>query len=474
MEKSFRLKLLYCAGLALFWVVFLWNFWSKGVYALGMNAFIFLSLFFWLFLLELYKNGRYAKNDLAWIIPTVLIVASFSLYDNPFLKIVNLLVLPVMFVLFYSNALLAEKKTTYWNADFIIKLTGRALSILGEIHNSIKAYGALIIPASKTNKHIIMRIVAGMVLFLASALIVFIPLLSSADAVFSQKVEVITIWFENIFSTPLVYRIGVFIILSVVFFSAFTAWSKPFDHHEKEENNKQVDSIIVGIVLGGILCVYLFFLWIQVNRLWIGALPFDFKETEQLVKSGFWQLLALSLINIFIYFFAYKKTVPFVQKILIAFTIASLLLLASAGHRMGLYVIYYGFSYEKFFASYTVLYCAILYLWLIAQLFQNQRSNIVKFLIMLFLWMFAVVSIFPIEQFIFRTNMALHNLKDSRIILSEMRMLSPDVLPLVKKNKEKMLLEGEGYDWNKWIEDQEKLISEKVWYERNVMNIAFQ
>ena len=70
--------------------------------------------------------------------------------------------------------------------------------------------------------------------------------------------------------------------------------------------------------------------------------------------------------------------------------------------------------------------------------------------------------------------MALHNLKDSRIILSEMRMLSPDVLPLVKKNKEKMLLEGEGYDWNKWIEDQEKLISEKVWYERNVMNIAFQ
>ena len=93
---------------------------------------------------------------------------------------------------------------------------------------------------------------------------------------------------------------------------------------------------------------------------------------------------------------------------------------------------------------------------------------------MLFLWMFAVVSIFPIEQFIFRTNMALHNLKDSRIILSEMRMLSPDVLPLVKKNKEKMLLEGEGYDWNKWIEDQEKLISEKVWYERNVMNIAFQ
>jgi len=93
---------------------------------------------------------------------------------------------------------------------------------------------------------------------------------------------------------------------------------------------------------------------------------------------------------------------------------------------------------------------------------------------MLFLWMLAIVSIVPVEQFIFRVNMALYNLKDSRIILSEMNMLSPDVLQLVKNHKEKGSLEGEGYDWNKWIEDQEKLVLEKVWYERNVMNIVFQ
>ena len=160
------------------------------------------------------------------------------------------------------------------------------------------------------------------------------------------------------------------------------------------------------------------------------------------------------------------------QKLLGMFTITSLFLLVSAGHRMGLYVVYYGFSYEKFFASYTVLYCAILFLWLIAQLFHHERSNVVKFLVILFLWMFALVSIFPVEQFIFRANLALSKEEGSRIVLSELKMLSPDVLTLVKKHRNQALVKEE-YDWGPWIENQEKILSEKEWYERNMMNIAY-
>lgn len=447
---------------------------ERGPYALGINAFVFFFSFFGLFIRALYKNGKYTSSDLAWIIPITLILISFAIYDNPFLKMVSIPILPAVFVLCYSNALLADKKGTYWNYGFIIKIIIRAVSVFGEMVNSAKAYVVLIIPASQTNKRIIVRIGAGVILFFVSALIIFIPLLSSADAVFSQKAQVITEWFERIFSIPLVYRSIVFVILSVVLFSLFAAWSKPLDFIDKEGNNKQFDSIIVGILLGGILCVYIFFLWIQFNHLWVGVLPFNFKETEQLVKSGFWQLLTLSIINIFMYFLVYRKTVPLVQKLLFAFTIVSLLLLASAGQRMGLYVAYYGFSYEKFFASYAVLYCAILFIWLITQLFRSKRTNIIKFLIMLFLWMFAVLTVFPVEQFIFRTNIALHNLRDSRIILNEMKMLSPDVLMLVKKNKEKGLLDGEGYDWNEWIREQENMLAKKAWYERNAMNVFSQ
>lgn len=471
MDRKLVFQLLFCAGLALFWVLFLWNFWNRGPYALGLNAFIFLSLLFGLFIWALRKNGKYTSSDLAWIIPISLIIISFLLYDNPFLKMVSLLVLPAVFTLFYSQALRDNKRVSYWGYEFVMNVASRLFSVLGQISESAKTYLNFIIPADRTYKRIIVRVVAGIIILLVAALTVFVPLLSSADTVFSQKVQVITNWIQNIFSTPIAYKTIVFATLSVLLFSLLTALTKQFDYTEKGEDAKQIDSIIVGIVLGGILCIYMLFLWVQINRLWVGALPFDFKETEQLVKSGFWQLLALSIINILIYFFAYRKTIPTVQNILAAFTAASLLLLASAEHRMGLYVTYYGFSYEKFFASYTVIYCTILFLWLISQLFRGQKANIIKFVALLFLWMFALVSVFPVEQFIFRINMALYDLKDSRIILSEMKMLSPDVLTLVKKNQGKGFLEQDGHDWNNWITKQEKIVAEKTWYERNFMNI---
>lgn len=486
-SKDLVLKLILSVILAIFWVVFLWNFLDKGIYALGFNATVFLFLFLGLFIWVLYKKGHCTTYDLFWIIPIILISLSYSLYDNPFLKITDLLVLPVVFTIFYNQAFLSDKKTKLWNFEFILKIISRFFSFLAKIGQTAALYLDLIIPAGKTKKHIIIRVIGGVILFLIIALTVFIPLLSSADAVFADKVRVIYNWFLDILSLPFMYKLLTCVVLTVLFFSVLTAWSGQFDYKEKEAPDKKIDPIVSGIALGGVLCLYLLFLWVQINRLWVGALPFDFKETESLVKSGFWQLFFLSIINILIYFFTYKKTTLLVQRILMAFTSVSLLLLISAGHRMGLYVTYYGFSYEKFFATYTVIYCAILFIWLIIQLFIKQRANMVKFLAVLFLWMYALVSIFPVEQFILRTNVALTNIKESRIRLFELTMLSPDVLSLVKKYKRQGLLKekagylsrekedkfNEEFDWNPWIERQKKKISDKVWYEKNLMNIIY-
>ena len=486
-NKRLIVKLICSLGMAIFWVIFIWNFWQKGIYALGINATVFLLLLLGLFIWTLYKKGHYTTHDLFWIIPIILISLSYSIYDNPFLKVTSLLVLPVMFTIFYNQAFLPDKKNKFWNIEFILKIINRFFSFLTQIIPTTKLYLNFAIPAGKTKKRVVVRIIAGVILFLVIALVVFIPLLSSADAVFSDKVQYIYDWFLNVLSLPFIYKLLFTIALTILCFSILASWSKRFDYQEKGESDKKIDPIISGIVLGGILCLYLLFLWVQLNHLWVGKLPFDFKATENLVKSGFWQLLFLSIINILIYFSTYRKTALFVQRILSVFTIASLLLLISAGYRMGLYVTYYGLSYEKFFASYTVIYCAILFVWLISRLFIKQRANILKFLIFLFLWMYAVVTILPVEQFIIRTNMALSNLKESQIRLFELTMLSPDVLPLIKKYQQQGLLEEnnnylvredspkseEQFDWTPWINRQEKKISDKMWYERNLMNTLY-
>lgn len=483
-DRGLTAKLIFCAGLALFWVVFLWHFWERGIFALGINAAAFLGLLLWLFVWVLWEKGYYTKSDLTWIVPIALIAASYALYDNPFLKITNFLVLPIGLAVFYNQAYLRDKMTTLWDRAFMTRIIGRLFSFFATLPAACIGYLHLIIPAGTTKNQVIIRIVIGVVLFLIVALTVVVPLLSSADAVFAAKVQYLYEQLQKIISLPFIYKLLVFIVLSILCSSVLLAWGREFAYTEKDTQTT-LDPIVTGIVLSGILGIYVLFLWVQVSRLWVGALPFDFKETESIVKSGFWQLLFLSVLNIVIYFFTYRKTNLLVQRVLAVFTITSLFLLASAGYRMGLYATYYGLSYEKFFASYTVLYCAILFVWLIWRLFARERSNIVKFVVLLFLWMYAAITVFPVEQSIIRANIALSHLEGSRIRLFEMTMLSPDVLGLVKEYRQQdRLKEKVGYlareridnseklefDWGPWIERQEARVSSKAWYERNLIN----
>lgn len=489
LTKELIYKLIFCLGLSLFWVIFLWGFWSKGIFVFGINAFIFLALFTILFLWVLYKKQKFSKIDLVWIIPIFFIESSFLIYENPFLKIVSFVILPALFAIFYNQTLITNKKIN-WNFNFITLLLLRILSAISEISRSVNLYFRLLTPNSKSKKTVIVKSIIGLALFLIIALTIIIPLLSSADLEFANRMENVVEWFRKLVSETIVIKLMFFIALSVVILSMLLAWSKKFDYKEQESKKDKIDPIITGIFLGGILVIYLLFLWVQLERMWVGSLPFDFKETESLVKSGFWQLFFLSILNILIYFFTYRKTNTIVQRILTGFTITSLLLLISAGHRMALYVLYYGFSYEKFFASYTVLFCVILFIWLIFSLLRNKKSNILKFLIVLFLWMYSIIAVLPVEQFILRTNMSLVKLEDSQIRLFELTMLSADVLPLVKKYEKEGLLkenvdyiyrenntkengENEEFDWSPWIRKQEKRIFDKELYEMNIFNILY-
>jgi hypothetical protein len=479
-EEKNNLKLVFVALVSLFYVMFVWNFWSRGIYALGVNFSIFLLLMMAVFSWELIKQNKITKEISIWLIPVFLIILSFSFYDNPFLKVTTLLSFPIIFVLFYNYAFLDNRLSHYWGIDFFREIIKRFFSFFRELGKVNLLYTELLIPANKQKREIIAKVLLGLVLFVIIALIVFIPLLSSADSVFDDKMQIIYDYIKDLIAVSTMYKIAFFILFSIIMSSILLAWGKSFSYEEKEESGNKADSIITGIVLGGILLIYVLFLWIQIEKLWVGALPFEFREVESFVKSGFWQLLFLSIINILIYFFTYRKTIPLVQWILMAFTFASFLLLSSAGQRMFLYVKYYGFSYEKFLASYTVIYCIILFIWLITRLFINKRSNIVKFIILLFVWMYSLLVIFPVEQFILRANVQLSQLEDSRIDLYESSMLSPDVLSLVKKYEDedldKLKKTEDKYDrfnWGDWVYKKENIIWDKEWYEYNLMNLRY-
>jgi multisubunit Na+/H+ antiporter MnhC subunit len=485
-----RTKLLWSLGLSLFWVIFLWGFFDRDVYALGVNAFLYLATIVGLFLWAMQREGVSLRKNAHWIAPIFLVTLSYALYDNPFLKTVSILALPATFALFYNEAFLSAQGRVHWNGKTVEALVWRALSIVTHVRKAGDLLGRLLARARK-NPSTAKRVAAGIALFLLIATAVVIPLLSSADAQFAATMGFVNEWIKKLFSTSLFGRIVVFFLLSVGTIAALLAWARPSSHAASETETKQVDPIIAGIVLGGVLALYALFLWIQLGHMWVGKLPIEFSETERLVKDGFWQLLCLTFINILFAFTTYRKTVPAVQRLLAAFSVASFLLLASAGHRMALYVTYYGLSYEKFFASYAVAFCAVLLLWLVSRLFVRARADVVRFPAMLFLWMYAVLTVMPVEQIILRSNVALSHREGSQIRLFELTMLSPDVLDLVRKYQSEGVLEEKNpfysreaaasmedgayskpnFDWGPWITDRADRVAKKAWYERNLMNL---
>ena len=111
------------AALSLFWVIFLWGWWDKDLYALGINASLFLiALLFAAVRLGLGEKSFFAKKNLAWIIPFCLIALSYALYDNPFIKMFNMLAIPAFTLIFLTYSSHPARLALRWSAQFAIQM----------------------------------------------------------------------------------------------------------------------------------------------------------------------------------------------------------------------------------------------------------------------------------------------------------------------------------------------------------------
>ncbi len=468
-------------ALAFFAVIFLWGFWSKGTQALGWNFSIFSILLLVMFF-HLTKKDPREKKTLFWLVPAGMIVLSFALFENPFLKNINFfLVLPLIVTLFFAYDLTDKTSIRRWNFELILRLIVERISFLGDIGRCFSQFFEILSPLKKKVAFKKVRsILLGVVIFLFLAFVVVIPLLSSADPAFGSRLKEIVeflgiaaffSWLGDLFQEGLFWRVIFFLFLIptlMAYFYALPGKGSTIKWWTISPVKKTRDSVIAGIVVGGTLLLYLLFLWVQLESLWAITLPEEFRSVETITKKGFWQLFFLSLLNIFFFFFYYRKTNSVAQKILTAFTVASLALLLLAGKQMFLYVFYYGLSYEKFFAAYVVIYCAVLFIWLIKQLLSREDQDVVKFLVFSLLWMYAILTILPVERFIFTTNASLVKQEDSRINMYELQMLSSDVYPLasVYRKDEKWR-----EHWSGWHKKWRYISKNKHWYEKNLSDL---
>ena len=451
-----------------------WDFWSHGIYALGFN-----TTAFWLgiaFLLWDNNPSLRWRKDWVWFVPLLLMALSFSLFENPWLKVISCVLLPTTTSIFYAYSQLINARERFWGLQLLGTLVKRSLiplRYIGEATSYAKSGAGRIFSFKHNNLY--KRIISGLILLIPIAAIVLI-LLASADESFSRLVDKAGIHLFEFLNWSIIAKVCCIFLMCILIFAGLHAWQDPYDSVEKE-SSFELDDVVIGIVMGGILLIYLVFLTLQVDHMMLSMLPQSFDKAEQIVKSGFWQLFFLSVLNVALFFTVYKNTGTAAQVILRIFIVASGLLLLSAAWRMGMYVYWYGLSYEKFFASYTTLFALSVFVYLVIASFAKQRKDVFCFIAFAALWCYGVATVLPIEKIIFKTNVQLSQLERSRVDLDELRMLSTDVLgdarahfntSFPKTDKQRAQFNR----WGRWASHLEAKYCHRKWYEKNLSLIA--
>lgn len=457
-------RLLAIVFISIFAVLTHWGVWTNDVLSMGWN-----TTLVWLALGGLLIRGNPKicfSDDWCWLLPLVLLSISFSLYENPWLKTISFFVMPISVGVFFSFAQLKEKRQHVWRVHTVAKLGLNSFSVIPAIPASFSLFReAFFAGLDRSNLGIFKRIMRA-VMILLPLMFVVLMLLSSADDNFDAMLSG---WFSK-FTDFLDWTIAAKMVCVVIVCSVLLAITNTLSRELTLESGIQtrvVDDLIAGIVLLVILLVYMAFLSLQLDYLLVDSLPIEFADTERLVKSGFWQLFFLSMINVGLFYWVYKSTGLVAQWILRLYVIASALILLSAAWRMGLYVFYYGFSYEKFFASYTTVYALLLFCFLGWAVFAASRKDIVKTLCLSSLWMFSVVSILPVERIIFHSNIALSSNQDSRVDLFHLTALSSDVLADVSSAFNSGRLSNPD-TWINWQKNKLRKRCGRAWYETNL------
>ncbi len=450
-----------------------WNFWSQGVYALGFN-----TTLFWLGLGALFWSNNpqtSLKKDWVWITPLFLMALSFSLFENPWLKVISCFILPSATAIFYAYSQLINATKHYWGFSLLGSIIKRSVSPFKQLVSAINFSKKLLISSfrQQENHTINKRIFLGIALLIPIAMLVLV-LLSSADSNFNQLVTTLFSQFFKSINFSIFAKLFLIIVLSLLLLAALHTFKDPYEITESKLKIA-LDDVVVGIVMGGILIIYVLFLWLQLDYLVLDTLPQDFRKTEKIVKSGFWQLFFLSILNTALFLMVYKNTGAVAQIILRIFIAASGLLLLSAAWRMGMYVFWYGFSYEKFFASYTTFFALGVFIYLLLASFAKKRKDVFRIIAFAALWVYAIATVMPIEKIIFHSNVQLSQLSNSRIDLNHLKDLSLDIIGDVRTHFSSELVPTilPAKTWYDWLYRLERKRCHQAWYENNI-SLALQ
>ncbi len=324
-------------------------------------------------------------------------------------------------------------------------------------------------------------------IFISLPFVVFLLImLSSADLVFSVKVENTLEWFSKMLDLELIFKIIFGMIAGLYLFGLIYI---VFAEKKSDSQNaiftleirpKNADTIVINILLSSILLVYTLFIFIQFKYLFAGSvLPGNLNYAEY-ARRGFFELIFLSFLNIgliLLTVYLYKEKI-YVQRnkwsnltkiFMIYLCAVTFVMLISSFYRMYLYDQEYGFTRLRVLV-YGFLIFESIGLIITAAFIMRPEFNIMAVYMVIGLCYYLCLNVVQIDYIIAKHNVDMYLAKETDSLdIDYLMSLSVDAAPqiarLVENNNADIMTRYKADLYFKNIE--ENYSSDSLWQSRN-------
>lgn len=370
----------------------------------GLSMIIF-TLIFLLFTYYYLKKINLIKNKKAfiYIIPIILLSLTYLIFDNSMFSFFNYYGI----ILLYNYMVLS---VTNKKKDFYNLFRNSIKLIFDSIRNSLRSFSeALKILKNKINLKVddkVYKYLKSIILTIV-VLIVIIALLASADlifkSIFSNISSLISDVLDKIFSSTFIYKLIytfiIFIIISGMFYSIVNVKAKKY-----EVKNIKLENLTVKMILISLNVIYLIFCFIQTKSLFLKDIPSNYIYSSY-AREGFFQLLAVSIINILLILISKKSSYGdrFITNNTFIMIVFNSIIVFSSFYRMYLYELQYGYTSLRLLVYCFLVLEIILFIPTILFIF-DKKFDLMKVYFNIFIIWYVIINFMNFDYIISYNN----------------------------------------------------------------------
>lgn len=380
-------------------------FWHKSP---GISIAIFLTATIILTIYNL-KEKEMIKNKkgILWAVPIVLLGLTYFIFNNMFLKILNIPVILILFVIMCMSITETQIKEN----KFVRQILGKIFKPFVVLFDFISDFDMDEFLENKkenqNNKTDNIKKVGKSLLIAVPVILVIIFLLSSADSVFgsifSDFTKTISKMLEIKTVNDLLGRLLVIAFTFIYITGFISAFAKSKKQEETEElTGIKLSDLTIKMLLVSLNIIYLLFSVIQIKYLFINATVTPNFDYATYARTGFFQLMFVSFINFALLHISKKniETNKILKMMLIIFT---MIIVISAAFRMHLYEQKYGYTYLRLFVYFTLVTEMLVLIPILSKLF-GLKIDTFKTTIEIVVTMYVILNFININKIIAKNN----------------------------------------------------------------------